>query len=164
MVIEVRKAKIEDAHKIVEMWKEFMKEHDNLVASSNKELKTHIMIKSDGYIAFSSYVKKNLRSRNAFIQVAEKDGEMAGYAICLIKNNIPVFKIGKIGHFSDLYIRKKYRKKGISSKFRDDAISWFKKKGIQYLAIGVNPENEYAHSIYKKWGFIDYYIEMRKKI
>ena len=164
MAIKVRRAKIEDADKIVEMWKEFMKKHDNLVANSNKELKTHIMKKSDGYIAFSSYVKKNLRSRNAFIQVAEKDGEMVGYDICLINNNIPVFKIEKIGLFSDLYIRKKYRRKGISSKFKDNAISWFKEKGIRHLSIGVNAENKYAHSIYKKWGFIDYQMDMRKKI
>ena len=45
-----------------------------------------------------------------------------------------------------------------------EACKWFKKHGIKHITIGVNPENERAHLIYKKWGFFDFRIEMRNKI
>ena len=74
------------------------------------------------------------------------------------------YKIKKIGYISDLFIIRNYRAKGISSRFKDEAIKWFKKKNIKHISIAVHRENKLAYSIYRKWGFLDYHIELRKKI
>ena len=81
-----------------------------------------------------------------------------------IKDNIPIFELKELGYFSDLYVKKQFRKLGISSKLRDEAIKWFKKKKMKYISIALYPDNKFAHSVYKKWGFMDYHIEMRREI
>ena len=96
--------------------------------------------------------------------IAEIKNKPVGYSINYIKNNVRVYKLAKLGHMSDLYIKKGYRGKGIAKQFRDLAWSWFKKKGMKYIAIGAHAENKVAQKIYHKWGFFDYHIEMRRKL
>jgi len=82
----------------------------------------------------------------------------------IIKKNTPIFSLEKLGHISDLFVRKKFRGIGISSMFRDEAIRWFKKKRMKYATLDVYPDNVIPYKIYKKWGFFDFHLEMRKKI
>ena len=160
----IRKAKIKEAQEIARMWNEFMKEHDSKVIKKNKKAIQHVAKLSNSQSIFAEYINTCIRSKNASVHVAEDDGKLVAYSLIKINKNIPVFKINTLGYFADLFVKKEYRGKGISSKFRDLAILWFKKKGIKYISITVHPENEYAHSIYKKWGFFDFHVEMRTRI
>ena len=47
---------------------------------------------------------------------------------------------------------------------KDATYKWFRKKGVKTLSIKVYDANKFAHDIYKKWGFKNYHIELRKKI
>ena len=76
----------------------------------------------------------------------------------------PTYKNKKIGIISDLYIKKNFRNRRISSKLKDRFIEWFKEKGIRFIAAPLYPDNKFAHSLTKKWGFVDYKLEVRKKI
>ena len=115
-------------------------------------------------ISFGKYIRKHLRSKNSIVFIAEVNGNPVGYNINAIKDNIPVFKVEKLGHFFEIFVRKEFRCMKISSKFKDLAFKWFRKNGIKHISMFVNKENKQAHSIYKKWGFYDFNIEMRRKI
>ncbi len=163
-MVEIRKARLKDIPEIMKMWKVFMQEHDMMVTSKNPSLKPYHAMRSEAAANFEKYAKRCIHSKSAVIFLAEKDDEIIGYCLCIIKKNIPVFKIEKLGHIGDLYVKKEHRKLGISSMFRKEALSWFKTKGIKHASIMVSPENTKAHRIYKKWGFTDFHIEMRKKL
>jgi GNAT superfamily N-acetyltransferase len=160
----IRKAKLSDAPAILELWKEFIKYHSEVLIKKEKRLIPHLKNKKDAPELFLKYVKKCIRSKNYLINVAEDGNKLIGYSLLQIRNTIPIFKIEKTGHFCDLFVKKEYRGKKISSKFKEEAIKWFEKKGVKYLSIQVYPGNEHAHNIYKNWGFFDYHIEMRRKI
>ena len=160
----IRKAKLGDVPNLLYLWKEFMEYHDEMLIKQNPRLKPHLIKRKNAEIIFKKFIKKNIRSKNSLVSIAEVNGKPAGYSLIYIKTNIPVFELGKIGHISDLFVKKQYRGMKISSKFKNEGIIWFKKKRIKYISLQVYTDNKFAHSIYKKWGFFDYHIEMRRRI
>ncbi|MFH2106759.1 MAG: GNAT family N-acetyltransferase [Candidatus Micrarchaeota archaeon] len=166
MSIAIREASFEDLPQIVMLWSEFMKEHDQIVISADPKLKEFVAKDEKGMIEgkYFSYVEKTMKAGDGTVFIAEESGKLVGYILTLINDEIPIFKTKKLGYISDLYVTNRFRKKGISSKLRDCAIEWFKKKGINVISIRVYPANRSAHSIYKKWGFFDYHVEMRRRI
>ena len=158
----VRKARIKDVPAILKLFSEFMKEHGQIVSQRNPLLKPHIKRKRNAVNIFRNFIEKNIQSSKSFVNIAEVDGKIAGYSLSFIKDLPPVYEVDKVGYISDLYVKKEFRKKNIASIFKDEAFKFFRKKGIRYKSIMVNQENKHAHSIYKKWGFFEYHIEMRK--
>lgn len=163
-MIKIRKAGLKDVESVVSLWKEFMKEHDGIVLKVTPKLKQILTRKKEATKIFRKFVKDNIRSKNGMVFVAETNQVSIGYSLVLIKDNVRVYHISKIGYISDLFVKKKYRSGGISSKFKYEAIKWFRKKGIKHISIAVHKENKLAYSIYKNWGFIDYHVELRRKI
>ena len=162
-MIIIRKAGLKDIPIIVKLWKEFLKYHDELLMKRNPKLNPYLVKKKTATNSFRKFIKRNIRSKNAVLYIAEVGEKPAGYCLVYIKNNIPIFKLEKIGHISDLFVKQEYRKQGISSKFKNEAIKWLKKKRIKHISLQVYKDNDFAHSIYGKWGFDDYHIEMRRK-
>ena len=113
---------------------------------------------------FSGIVKKYIKRRNGLVLVAEDNGKIIAYNLNYIKNNIPIFLIEKIGYISGLYVDEKYRGKSISSEFSKKAFIWFKSKKIKDIEIAAYPQNKRAVSIYRKWGFKDYHLVLRRKL
>ena len=110
------------------------------------------------------YLKKNIQGRNGLVLVAEDNGKLIAYNLSYIKDNIPVFAMKKIGAIADLFVDEKYRGKGISSEFKKRVFEWFKSKKMKHVEIALYPQNKRAFSIYKKWGFKDYHIALRREI
>jgi len=163
-MISIRKAGLKDISLIVNIWDEFMKNHDQIVLKKNKKIKPYNDRLKNSPANYKKFVQKNLKSGKGSVFIAEVDGKVAGYTLISIKDNIPIFKLKRFGYFSDLYVKEQFRKLKISSKLKDEAIKWFKQKRITYISIGLYSDNKFAHSVYKKWGFMDYHIDMRKKI
>lgn len=160
----IRKAKLNDAPAILELWKEFMKYHEEDLIKKDKRLIPHLEKKKDAPKLFLEYVKGCISGKDSMINVAENKGNLVGYSLLQIKKTIPIFKLEKTGHIGDLFVKKQYRGKKISSMFKEKAMAWFKKNKVRYLSLQVYPGNEHAHNIYKHWGFFDFHIEMRRKI
>lgn len=162
--ITIRKAGLKDVPTILGMWKEFMKDHERIVLGKNKKQRVYLSKKPGAEKMFGKYIAKNIRSPNSIVNIAEVGGNPAGYSLTFIKKNIMIFTVGKLGHMSDLFVRDKYRGLGISSLLKEEAFRWLKKKGIAHASIMVNPDNPHARGIYKKWGFMEYHVEMRRKV
>lgn len=160
----IRKANIADVKTIVSIWERFLNEHDTIVAARNSQLKEMNLRNDDVPLMYEKFLLDNIQSESGIVFVAEDNGQIIGYSLGFIKNEIPIFKIKQYGYISDMYVSKKYRNKGISSKLKDEMIAWFKGKGVEYASIGFYADNREAHEIYNKWGFFDYKIEARIKI
>jgi ribosomal protein S18 acetylase RimI-like enzyme len=108
----------------------------------NKEYK--IQKKSKTFILkeFKDYLEKG----NIFIE--EIKNKIVGYLIGTIeKNNYENF-----GYIEEIFISKDFRKKGISTKLKNEFIKVLKSKKIKLCRIEVSPKNK-AKKVYKKWGF-----------
>jgi GNAT superfamily N-acetyltransferase len=162
--IVIRKAGMKDVTKIMEMWKELHRDHDQNIIKKDRRLKGIEEKKRNACIISKKWVEKHIRSRNSMVNLAYIDGGAAGYSIVSIKDHIPIFKVKKTGNIDILFVRKELRGKCIASKFKKEAFKWFRKKGVKYASLQVFKQNHYAKNIYKKWGFFDGKVEMWRKI
>lgn len=163
-MVSIRKANPEDIDVIVDMWVEFMGNHDEIVLKENPELKSFIVRKENAPENYREFAQKHMKAEDGEVFIAEADGDIAGFALVFVKDEIPVFEIEKIGYISDLFVKEKFRGMKVGSKLMEESIKWLKEKGLEYVSIGMYPDNKLAHSFYEKWGFFDYHVDMRKKI
>ncbi len=153
----IRKATPKDVKVLLVLWNELMQFH-RIRGSSMLDLV------DDAERKWKLWVLKGIKSSNRLVLVAKEDDEIVGYSLSAIKNNVKVFKLKRLGHIFDLYVKEKYRGKGIGEQLVKETLAWFKKKKMTYASIGVHAINPEAHGLYKKWGFRDMHIEMRKKL
>ena len=162
--MEIREAHQGDIAALVGMWKTFMKYHDKVVIRLEKRMKGFIKMKPHAEDNFRAFISQQISDDNALVLIAFDDGEPAGYCLSMIKENVPVYRVERVGYISDLYVPLEHRAKGISTRFKDLSIEWFRKKGMKYATIQVFAQNRIPHQIYGKWGFVDDRVKMVKKI
>ena len=162
--ITVRKATPTDVSAFVEMWQEFVLEHEQIVLRKAKALKSCYVKRNNVLDTIQRYFGKNIRSRSWGMFLAELDGEAAGYLTVTVKKPPPVYNVERIGYIDSIFIRKPFRGTGLSSRFRETAIAWFRDKNLSHMSLNVSPQNSHARSIYQGWGFLEYRLEMRMKI
>src|SRR3989338_2061871 len=100
----IRKANIRDIPTILILWKEFMNEHDKIVLNKNPKLKPYLMRKNNATGIMKNFVQKNINAKNSVVYIAEVNSKPAGYCLALIKDNIAIFNLSKIGYISDLFV------------------------------------------------------------
>ncbi len=104
----------------------------------------------------------NLRSKNTKILVAEIEGNLIGYCIGSIEKP-KHFNFKRLGYINSCFVDDKFRGKSIGKKLIGSMDDWFRKKRIKVVELGVLHVNISA-KIWRKMGFQDYYIKMRKLI
>jgi len=163
-MIKVRKAKLKDLDIIMELWRDFLKEHRENLKNKNPRFKEFFALKNNAFDMAKEYNKQIIKRSDSAIHLAEENGYAIAYNLIEIKQGIPIFINDKFGYIGDLYVKKQFRGRKASSKLYLAARRWFEKQGVKYISIGVNPENNKAHMIYRHWDFFDFRIEMRNEL
>jgi len=158
------KAKPNNIKEIVQLWLDFMNEHDQIVLKADPQLLGFIAKQKDMAKKYEIYLKTYIKTKNSVIFVATENNTIVGYIRVLIKEEIPIFQCKQMGYISDLYIKEGFRSQGLSTKLKNQALAWLKTKKMTCVAMPMYPANKNAHAIYEKWGFFDYKVEMRMKI
>ena len=160
----IRKARLNEVSKVVKL-------ADLLVNSTKSENWTNDALyleqekkKQDYLENLTKFYTKKIHSKNAILLVAENEGKLVGYLLAYIVKEIPIYVIDKTGYIGDIYVLPEYRGRGIATKLKDAAFLWFSEKGINTASIKTRFVNKNAIKIYKKWGFFEYTVSLRKKI
>ena len=163
-MITIRTARLADVPTLTKLWSEFVKDQTEIIIRNNPNSKPYLVKRPDAAKNFSDWAQRKVRSRSARVYIAEVDGKPAGFSLIFIRTGPPIMRLRGLGYIDDLFVKEEYRGLGISSKLYREATKWFRQKGMRHVALTVGTGNEPAHSIYKKWGFFDYHVEMRKKL
>ncbi len=163
-MIVIRKAKLNDINIILNFEKKLYDYSVNLLNKFNPEDLVDIRLRDDFENILFDYIKARIFSKNDAIFIVESDGEVIGHMIISIKKNFPIFKMKHYGRINTVFIKKEFRNRNISSKLKDEAINWFKKKGIYRVSLNVDPNNKRAINAYNKWGLSLSLFEMRMNI
>src|SRR3989339_1412614 len=115
-MIKIRKAGLKDIRALVEMWEEFEKEHDEMVLKRDLSLKELLKKKPNARAVYIKYLKKAI-SKKGIVLIAEADKKAIGYLEGSIKKNDLFAR--RLGSIWDLFVRKGFRKQGISSMLKD---------------------------------------------
>ncbi len=162
-MLKVRKAGLEDIPSVVEMWKEFVDFQDSAVLESNLELEPYIKKKANAEDGYRDFLREKLSEEGAVL-LAEHSGKPVGYMLVFSLKEVPIFELEKVGMISDLFVREGFRGQKISSMLKDEAFKWFRENGVEHVTVPAQYSNARARTIYRKWGFMDYKVQMRRKI
>ena len=89
--------------------------------------------------------------RAAEVVLARKDGEVVGFA--LFFHNFSTF-LGKPGlYLEDLYVRPRWRGRGVGTALLAEAVDRARKAGCHKMALQVWPHNAAAIALYERFGF-----------
>ena len=92
-MIQIRKATLKDVHALNALWKELMTYHDEVLLPQNPQLRPHLQKKKNAAAVFEGFLKKNIRSKNGCVFIAEDDKVAVGYCLLYIKKNIPTHMV-----------------------------------------------------------------------
>jgi len=124
---------------------------------------THLKIRISTIRQKKLEFTKKLKRKNVKILVVEFDGSLIGYCIGSIEKAPQYFDIKKIGYVNSCFVDDKFRGQSIGKQLISSLILWFKNKRINVIELGVLHANISA-TVWRKMGFQDYYIKMRKLI
>lgn len=110
-------------------------------------------------------IKSNLSNgTNIYLIVEEKaKSKIIAFGEAKIVDINPVFEPLRQIHISSVFVEDEYRKKGIGKKLIDEFIKIGKENGCHEAELNVILNNP-AYSLYKKEGFKEFRINMRKNI
>lgn len=162
--MRIRKASQKDLDALVQLWKQFMQEHEIMSLKANPNLKEHIKRKPNSENLVRRFFSSNIRSKQGLILLAQADKKPIGYCLAYVKANIPIYSTQKLGYISDIFVKKEYRRQGVATKLKNYAQAWFKKIGLDFMSIAYYTVNKTARKTYTSWGFTNLHAEMRTKI
>jgi glucosamine-phosphate N-acetyltransferase len=151
-MIIVRPAKIKDLSEIVKMKVRLLK--------YEASLDTYWTGKKNVKDTFYKIYKASINSKKNKLLVAEENNKIVGFGYAsLIKNDILKTKVH--GHINDMFVDKRYRRRGIAGKILQSFFEWFKKNGIKYAVLNVVSKNKIGYKAWTKYGFEDFVVRKR---
>lgn len=109
-----------------------------------------------------------LKTKERRVWLALEDSEIAGF---IEVDLLPTYKYrGREGRIGLLYVRDRFREKGIGSGLLDAVMKFSDKNGIKTVKVETGLKNKQAQDLYKGFGLTDEYlllmrdIEHRKKV
>lgn len=152
----IRSAKKEDINEIFELAFNLHRQH-----SLYNE---YYSLKDNAKSLIQQYYSKLIQSNEHYFIVAIENEKIIGYAYASIGKRAPYYKEVKFGFFDEIYIKEKYRKKGIGKNMIKSIMFWFKKQGFSYSELEVDAKNGVAISIWEKKGYHSFINKMLKKL
>ncbi len=151
--MKIRKALLKDLEEIDRIYVEGSIKEAKLQFSkkeAEKTIKNFDEYKKDRLKGF----KKNLKDKKYYWIIVEINKKVIGFGEAYLKNK-------KAGMIENIYVDKKFRKKGIGTKIAKDLINWLKKKKIKDIGSACYIKNIPSLNMHKKLGFKPLVLKMR---
>ncbi len=154
MLINIRCATKNDIKQLASLWRKLV---------SDPEASDQNIIPCDENVErWSSFVEKIIREDPCQILVAEDQGNIVGYILYVKKTRTNLLLRMYCASIYDLYVLPQYRGRGIGKKLLEEAINKIGESGIECIELSVWIKNTRAINLYRRHGFKNYVIKMRK--
>ncbi len=106
------------------------------------------------------YFKNVIKNKDNILLCCEEDKIIKGYIYLksIIANNKKGFLI------DGLYVDENYRNNGIATNLMETALSIIKNTDVEFININVLAHNKNAINLYKKFGFSEFKINLKKDL
>ena len=108
----------------------------------------------------NNYFKNIIKNKNNILLCYEENNIIKGYIYLKPVNN----DSQNCYLIDGLYVDNEYRNKGIATKLIENALNVIKETNVAVVDINVMANNSVAISLYKRFGFNEFRISLRKNI
>ena len=154
---KIRKATIRDLEDILRL-------NFELIKKEHREYDKSLNLKWTYSPGGKKYFRNRIIKKNGFVEVAEKEYKIIGYFCSGIQERMFYRKKAKYAEIENMFIEKKYRRKGLGAALVKDFIDWCKKNKVDYISVLVSAKNELGLKFYRRAGFKDYTLTLEKKL
>ena len=141
----VRKYSNNDSESIKVLFSQFVNYHAKFDNSFAK-VKGHEEL-------FLEYIDSSVLDDSFNCSVAEIDTEIVGYCLSKIEEKPPVYPDPTYGYIDNLCTLEGYQRQGIGLLLVQDAIAWFKTRGVSRIECFAAIQNPKSTSFWRKIGF-----------
>jgi len=155
MKIKIRKANIEDLDEIMILIECITDFHYKL----DKYYKSFVE-----YQGLNEYIQQQLEDENTKILLAEVDEKIVGFIVGVILKAPGYIVPKKIGNIDNAFVKEDYRHQKIGENLIKELFKWFKEKKVKHIELSVDARNTIGINAWRKFGFFDFRIEMKKEL
>ena len=141
---------------VLPLWREGMAHHAGLVPFFQPA--------PDGETAWERHIAVALAKGEGLLLAAWAADEPAGLIFGQLQSHAPIFRPGKLGYISDLYVRPEYRRHGLGRLLFLALRDWLADQGATVLDLQVYMANGEAMAFWRAMGFESYAERMRMGI
>ena len=153
-MVHIRRATARDIEEILPVWGELAVYHADLDAAFTPA--------PEWPQEYGTYLR-SLMSRDDALAVIARDGaHLVGYAVGRITSLPPFFERRQRGYIHDVYVRERYRHRGIGRRLVDEILAWFGRRNVTLVELTVAANNTDAASFWRALGFETYMHQMKK--
>ncbi|HEY7617586.1 MAG TPA: GNAT family N-acetyltransferase [Terriglobales bacterium] len=163
-MVSIRKARLADVGVLASMEERYALDQKQLVLRENPRLRPYMQRRRGKLGEIKKWLRKCIRSTRCLVFLAEADGRPIGFCVASIQTSPPIRRLRRYGSIDLLYVQESWRARGISSLMMKTILAWFRRRQVKHLSLQVIRDNRLARSIYAKWGFYDFFVEMRRKL
>lgn len=152
-MLKIRDATEDDLEEVCDLWYELAKHHERL--------SDRFRLSLDSKAQWSRYLRKRFSEISTKLIVAQEDGRLVGFMLCLLEPNVPIYRERKLGVVSDVYVAEEHRRRGVAKAMFDRAAAWFRKNKVASVRLNVAADNLEARAAWRMLGFEPHMIEKR---
>ena len=154
--IDIRDATEKDLKGIVVLWEMLVEQH--------RTYSDHFAIARGGRRKWARYLRQKFTERSTKLIVAEEEGELVGFMMCLLSPQESIFAEKATGVVSDAFVRKDRRKKGVMKEMLRVALRWFDKNKMKSVEVSVAAANLEARAAWGQLGFKPFLVRKRLQL
>ena len=151
--MEIRPLGRDEVEKLLGLWKEFM----NDPLAIDKPIPTH----DENVKKQREFVSSLLEEDPGQVLVAVESGELVGYLMFQREVRPPLEMNHKLSYVTDLYVKPKYRRRGVARKLLQSCLNTLREKGATDVQLRVWHMNQGAIALYRQLGFKNRMITMQ---
>jgi L-amino acid N-acyltransferase YncA len=151
--IKIRDATEKDLKGIVELWEMLVEQH--------RTYSDHFCLARGGKRKWARYLREKFTEASTKLIVAEEDGELVGFMMCLLSPQEPIFAEKATGVVSDAFVHRDRRKKGVMREMFRVALRWFDKNKMKSVEVSVAAANLEARAAWGQLGFKPFLVRKR---
>ena len=110
------------------------------------------------------FLRTQLHEDDVLVLVAEQKGEVLGYIYAAIEPQSWKELREECGYIHDVAITEEGRRAGLATALIEDALDWFRARGMPRVILGTAERNEVAQRLFTKLGFRRTIVEMTREL
>jgi ribosomal protein S18 acetylase RimI-like enzyme len=157
MTITVRPAKPADAEALGRMGAVLVRQHHEFDSA-------RFMLPDDVEAGYRWWLSKELKAKEAVVLVAERDGEVLGYAYGRIEGRDWNALRDRCGGLQDIWVEESARGTGMGRLLAEEMVKRFTELGVPRVILMTAAKNEGAQRFFAKLGWRPTMVEMTREI
>jgi len=149
----IREARRQDVGAIVMLWKEMMAFH--------AACDVRFRFTPDAPKDFQNHLMSTLRSRAAYVLVAQAHEQVIGYIMGEVQERKPIYPAGKYAFISDICVTAAHRRSGVGRALVQNLLERFQQRGVTAVELFVAEANPVSVAFWQAMGFKNYLRMLR---